>query len=141
MLIPKSDTYKANQHFLLEIGIKELSAMLNLPVNSLGDWLRRNEISYLVGINKITMGVYSILKAIRPSSVAMERTDMVAEQTRSLKIEWLNSNEAAELLRLSVKALRNLTSNGQLPFYKLGRRNRYRRDELEAILLKEKRGQ
>lgn len=65
---------------------------------------------------------------------------MLDPQTCSLKIEWLNSNEAAEFLRLSVKALRNLTSNGKLPFYKLGRRNRYRRDELEAILLNERRG-
>lgn len=59
----------------------------------------------------------------------------------SLKIEWLNTTEAADFLRLSVKALRNLTSNGRLPFYKLGRRNRYRRDELEALLLRERRGE
>lgn len=58
----------------------------------------------------------------------------------SLKIEWLDSEEAANLLRISVKALRNMTSNGQLPFYKLGRRNRYRKDELEAQLLSQKRG-
>lgn len=58
----------------------------------------------------------------------------------SLKIEWLDTEEAASLLRISVKALRNMTSNGQLPFYKLGRRNRYRKDELEAQLLSQKRG-
>lgn len=58
----------------------------------------------------------------------------------SLKIEWLNSEEAAEFLRISIKGLRNMTSNGKLPFYKLGRRNRYRKDELEALLLSQKRG-
>lgn len=58
----------------------------------------------------------------------------------SLKIEWLNSLEAANYLRLSVKTLRNKTSNGEIPFHKLGRLNRYRKDELEAMLLSEKRG-
>jgi excisionase family DNA binding protein len=59
----------------------------------------------------------------------------------SLTIEWLNSEEAAMYLRISVKALRNMTSNGLLPFYKLGRRNRYRKDELETLLRSQKRGQ
>ncbi len=59
--------------------------------------------------------------------------------TSSLKFEWLNSEEAAIFLRISVKVLRNMTSNGQIPFYKLGRRNRYRKCELEAMLLSKKR--
>lgn len=58
----------------------------------------------------------------------------------SLTTEWMNSVEAANFLRISVKALRNMTSNGQLPFYKLGRRNRYRKDELETLLDSKKRG-
>ncbi len=58
----------------------------------------------------------------------------------SLKTEWLNSKEAAEFLRLSVKALRNKTSNGQVPFHKLGRLNRYRKNELESLMLSQKRG-
>ncbi|MES2770227.1 MAG: helix-turn-helix domain-containing protein [Bdellovibrionota bacterium] len=58
----------------------------------------------------------------------------------SLKIEWLDTTESAEFLRVSIKSLRNMTSNGQIPFYKLGRRNRYRKDELEALLLSQKRG-
>lgn len=66
------------------------------------------------------------------------RTDNVDS---SLKIEWLNSLEAAEYLRLSVKALRNKTTNGQIPHHKLGRLNRYRKNELTALLLSKKRGQ
>jgi len=58
----------------------------------------------------------------------------------SLKIEWLDSEEAAKILRLSVGALRNMTSNGQIPFYKLGHRNRYRKDELESLLLSQRKG-
>lgn len=58
----------------------------------------------------------------------------------SLKIEWLDSDAAAKYLYISVETLRNLASNGQIPFYKLGRRNRYRKDELDSILLRNKRG-
>jgi excisionase family DNA binding protein len=61
-------------------------------------------------------------------------------EVSSLKIEWLDSNEAAQFLKVSVPMLRNMTSNGQIPYYKLGRRNRYRVDELRALLTKEKRG-
>lgn len=59
---------------------------------------------------------------------------------RSLKIEWLTTEEAASYLRLSVGSLRNLTSNGCVPHHKLGRRNRYRLDDLRTLLLNEKRG-
>lgn len=58
----------------------------------------------------------------------------------SLKSEWMDSVEAAEYLRLSVGALRNLTSNGHVPFYKLGNRNRYLKSELQNLLLKNRRG-
>ena len=72
--------------------------------------------------------------------LASDPSIMLSSPTSSLKIEWLDSNEAAGMLRISVKSLRNLTSNGQVPYYKFGRRNRYRRDELEALLLQERRG-
>ncbi|MFM6930366.1 MAG: helix-turn-helix domain-containing protein [Bdellovibrio sp.] len=74
------------------------------------------------------------------SNINLEETSDDSILDCSLKIEWLNSEEAARLLRISVKALRNMTSNGQLPFYKLGRRNRYRKDELETLLRSQKRG-
>ncbi len=52
--------------------------------------------------------------------------------------EWLTTVEAAEYLRVSVKALWNMTSNGHVPVHKLGRRNRYLRSELERLLLPER---
>ena len=55
-------------------------------------------------------------------------------------IEWLTSREAAEYLRISTKTLLNLVSNGKIPFYKLGRRNRYLESELRKALLAEPRG-
>ncbi len=70
-----------------------------------------------------------------------ELISLVVNLERSLKTNgWMDTIEAANFLRISVKALRNKTSNGQLPFYKLGRSNRYRKDELETVLLSQKRG-
>lgn len=53
---------------------------------------------------------------------------------------WLTSNEAAEFLKISKSCLMNMCSNGQIPYYKLERRNRYRMSDLKDLLLKTKRG-
>ncbi len=62
----------------------------------------------------------------------------------SLKIEeddeWLTTAEAAEYLKLSVGSFRNMVSDGHIPHYKLGRRNRYLRCELRNLLSAEARG-
>lgn len=54
--------------------------------------------------------------------------------------EWLDSREAAAYLRISVGSLRNMTSNGKIPFHKLEKRNRFLRSELRELLLSKKRG-
>ena len=54
--------------------------------------------------------------------------------------EWLNSKEAARYLRVSPSQLMNLVSAGKIPYYKIGRSNRYLRAELKQLLLNEKRG-
>lgn len=54
--------------------------------------------------------------------------------------EWLDTKAAAAYLAMSEGSLRNMTSDGCVPFYKLGRRNRYRVTDLRALLLAQKRG-
>ena len=54
--------------------------------------------------------------------------------------EWLTTEEAAAYLRISIASLRNLTSNGRVIYYKLGRRVRYQRTDLQNLLLQNKRG-
>lgn len=54
--------------------------------------------------------------------------------------KWFDTEEAAEFLKVSPGCLRNMTSNGQVPFYKLGKRNRYLKRELHDLLLSKKRG-
>ncbi|MGK5082976.1 helix-turn-helix domain-containing protein [Bdellovibrionota bacterium FG-1] len=59
----------------------------------------------------------------------------------SLKIrEWLTTEQAADYLGLSIGALMNMISNGLVPYYKFGRRNRYLLVELRQLLLSQKRG-
>ncbi|AGH96631.1 helix-turn-helix domain-containing protein [Pseudobdellovibrio exovorus] len=72
--------------------------------------------------------------------IAKPSDPVLSENPSSLTDEWLDSYEAAQFLKVSVAMLRNMASNGQIPFYKLGRRNRYKRTELNALLLKNKRG-
>lgn len=55
--------------------------------------------------------------------------------------EWLSSKQAAAYLKTSVAQLRNLTSSGKVPYYKFGRRNLYRLEELRQLLLAEPRGE
>jgi excisionase family DNA binding protein len=54
---------------------------------------------------------------------------------------WLSTEEAAEHLKISPASLRNNTSNGKVPYYKFGRLNRYRKSDLDKILLSQKRGE
>jgi excisionase family DNA binding protein len=54
---------------------------------------------------------------------------------------WLDSKEAAAFLKMSVETLRNLVSNGQVPYYKLGRRNRYILSELDQLLRSNPKGE
>lgn len=56
------------------------------------------------------------------------------------KDTFLNSKEAASFLGLSYKQLRNLTSSGRVPYYKFGRLNRYKLDELVALITSNPRG-
>lgn len=79
-------------------------------------------------------------KVRQTTCVSSVITPMTSE-TSSLKIEWLNSQEAADFLRISKKTLMNLTSNGKVPFYKFGTRNRYQKEQLNQLLLQNKRGQ
>lgn len=65
---------------------------------------------------------------------------MNVDLSSSLKTEWLTSKQAAEYLNISEKSLRNMTSSGKIPYYKLLRRNRYSLPELREFLLRNRRG-
>lgn len=72
----------------------------------------------------------------------MTMTNVIATKAGngSLKTEQneienlLTTEELATLLKVSPGVVRNMTSNGQLPYYKLGRRNRYWWSEIKKLL-------
>lgn len=79
-----------------------------------------------------------------PKRVARPQTngkDTGSSSSLTSTQEWLTTREAASYLGLSTGALLNMTSNGEIPHYKLGkRRNRYRVADLRELLLTRKRG-
>lgn len=50
-------------------------------------------------------------------------------------LTWMASSEAASYLRISVSSLRNMVSLGQIRSYKLGRRLRFKKVELDKAML------
>ena len=52
--------------------------------------------------------------------------------------EILTTEEAANYLRVSMGTLRNMTSEGLVPYTKLGNRNRYFLKDLRRLLLSNK---
>ncbi len=74
----------------------------------------------------------------------MEEIDKNRAFSKSFELgtrpRWLTTSEAAYYLRISTAQLDNLTSTGNLPYYKLGRSNRYKVDDLDNFLEKNNRG-
>jgi excisionase family DNA binding protein len=49
--------------------------------------------------------------------------------------EWMNAFEAAEYCGVSYGAIRNMTYRREIPFYKFGRRLRFRVEDIRNLLL------
>lgn len=58
----------------------------------------------------------------------------------SLEAEFVNAEQISAFLKINTQTVRNLTSNGKLPYYKFGKRVLYRIDEIRELILKNKRG-
>lgn len=74
------------------------------------------------------------------NSIRVSNLGSIPSCSLTIEYEWIDSKQASRYLGISERVLFNLTSNGRLPFYKFGRRNRYRLDELKRLLLTERRG-
>lgn len=63
------------------------------------------------------------------------RESKVSLDTASLNsIRWLTTGEAAQYLRVSISSIKTMIYRGQVRVHKLGRRNRFLRDELERLI-------
>lgn len=69
-----------------------------------------------------------------PSSVAKSPMPGHNDDLLFEKLIWLNSNEAAQYLRVTPAALRVMVYRGMLKPYKLGRRNRFKKDDLRRLI-------
>jgi excisionase family DNA binding protein len=49
-------------------------------------------------------------------------------------IKWLTTGEAAQYLRVSISSLKTMIYRGQVRVHKLGRRNRFLREDLERLI-------
>ncbi len=49
-------------------------------------------------------------------------------------IRWLTTSEAAQYLRVSISSIKTMIYRGQVRVHKLGRRNRFLREELERLI-------
>jgi|GEM_PF-755147 len=61
--------------------------------------------------------------------------DNLIEQNKNAdeNTRWLNTNEAAEFLRLTPNALRILVHRAQVRYFKFGRRLRFRQCDLHSL--------
>ena len=53
----------------------------------------------------------------------------------TLETIWLNTEQAAQYLSTTKKAILNLVHKQKLNFYKYGRHNRYRVEDLDALII------
>ncbi len=80
-------------------------------------------------------------KSLSPAELPDQSVTDTNGESCSLKTEkMLTTDEAAAFLGITPGSLRNLVSQGRVPYYKFGRLNRFRRDELAQLLLSDKRG-
>jgi excisionase family DNA binding protein len=113
--------------------------------------MARNEFNERVSPGRKTSNLYRTSGASPPGSIsnpsfapALSDSDIQdITPNSSLKNEsdeWLTTTEAAAYLKVGKRSLLNMTSNGKVPYCKLGRRNRYNKSELRRLLLDGKRG-
>ncbi len=74
--------------------------------------------------------------AIRSNPVSQLFEKKIAREHALLeKPRWFTTSEAAQYLRVSVNSIKTMVYRGKIQVYKLGRRNRFLRDDLERLIV------
>ena len=89
---------------------------------------------------EFVMKTAHLIKRYRASVPQVKNQVSVNNHSDSSEDSWMTPREAADYLRLSYKRLLNMSSNGQVPYHKLGNSNRYLKSELILMLNKSRRG-
>ena len=61
--------------------------------------------------------------------------DKTQQTTLFNNLKWMNSEEASTYLRTSIGSIRNMVYRGQLPAKKLGNRLRFKKTDLDSLLV------
>jgi excisionase family DNA binding protein len=73
---------------------------------------------------------------VKSGSEMFFENQLAREPKSSLEnVRWLTTNEAAQYLRLSISSIKTMIYRGQVRVHKLGRRNRFLREELERLIM------
>jgi excisionase family DNA binding protein len=76
------------------------------------------------------------LKELMGKLDAIITTLSAKEQKVSSENYWLTQEEAKKALNVGVRTLQNYRDNGTLSFSKVGRKIRYRKEDVESLLQK-----
>lgn len=74
---------------------------------------------------------------LKPSSLLFEIQDSCKQSDNVSSLEnvrWLTTSEAAQYLRVSVSSIKMMVYRGTIRVRKLGRRNRFLREELDRAI-------
>lgn len=77
---------------------------------------------------------------IRPELGRIPPDDPAPQPSRG-SLPLLTAEQAAEYLQVSLRTVKNLTSNGQLAYIKVGRATRFHRDDIEEYVSHQRRKQ
>ncbi len=67
---------------------------------------------------------------------SLDKGDSIFENFKAENTVWLSTFDAAKFLGISQNALRILVCRGKVNFYKMGRRLKFSRADLECLLKK-----
>ncbi len=70
----------------------------------------------------------------RGSEMFFENPIAYEPKVSSVNVRWLTTREAAQYLRVSIGSMKTMIYRGQVRAHKLGRRNRFLREELERLI-------
>ena len=80
-------------------------------------------------------GIEPSTAVVSQSTNSIFENSKAREQNHPLEmVRWLTTSEAAQYLRVSISSIKTMIYRGQVRVHKLGRRNRFLRDELERLI-------
>ena len=90
----------------------------------------------------LSLQIVQALKMVIMNYCKRSDSNVINSKLSSLKneLEWMTTEQVADYLQTSNGYIRNLTSNGRIPYHKFGRKNLYLKSDLDNLILQNKKG-